>query len=236
MKSLEIASIGLRDDIGRLRLLSHNVANVTTPGFKRQVQVRESFESHLAGGAAGTTAQTHVDLTNGKLRATGGALDIALRDRDFVVVHGADGGLALSRAGTLQLDAQGRLTTAEGHLVAESRGALTVPAASTSVRIDERGQLMSDDRVLGTLRVVSVPTGDRVVALGDGLYGVNDVAALRASDAGVQAGHVEVSNVVPSQEMVHLMSTVRHAEAMVKLIQGSDEMLEKAIRKLGELS
>ena len=233
MKTLEIASIGLRDDIGRLRLLSHNVANVTTPGFKRQVQVGGAFEAHLAAGAA---TQAQVDLTNGKLRATGGALDIALRDRDFVVVQGSDGALALSRAGSFQLDAQGRLITAEGHPVVEARGALAVPPAAAAVRIDERGQLIADDHVIGAIKLVSVPMSERVVALGDGLYGANDVASLQSSEAGVQVGQIEGSNVVPSQEMVQLMATVRHAEAMVKLIQGSDELLEKAIRKLGDLS
>jgi flagellar basal body rod protein FlgG len=72
--------------------------------------------------------------------------------------------------------------------------------------------------------------------LGAGLYALPNGADAQAVQAPrVQAGYTEASNVVPAQEMVQVMATMRHAESMVRMLQGADEMLEKTIRKLGEM-
>ncbi|HSW06352.1 flagellar basal body rod C-terminal domain-containing protein, partial [Aquabacterium sp.] len=108
----------------------------------------------------------------------------------------------------------------------------------SAARLDSGAQLMGDDKALGTLRIVALPKETQVMALGDGLYETSTaVDGLPTPESvSIHAGHIEVSNVVASQEMVHLMTTMRHAESMVKLIQGADELLEKAIRKLGDMS
>jgi flagellar basal body rod protein FlgG len=237
MNTLEIAAIGLQQDVERLRVTSHNVANVTTPGYKRQVALQAAFSDVLdAQMSAQQAPSVHSDLSAGKLRATGNPLDVALADREFLGVATANGASALMRGGALQVDARGRLVTSGGLAVQGVNGDITVPTTAGSVRIDAAGQVFADDKSVGSLRVFKLKPGAALSALGDGLFAVSDVAdAQPVASPAIQTGHTEASNVVSSQEMVQLMSTTRHAESMVRLMQGADEMLEKTIRKLGEM-
>jgi flagellar basal-body rod protein FlgF len=238
MNIIEIAALGLQQDNERMRVISHNVANIATPGYKRQVAVQTPFPAVVdAEMAARTAISTGVDLGAGKLKSTGNSLDVALGDRDFLMVQTAAGTTALSRGGSLQIDAAGRVVTAAGQQVLGAGGALSVPATAGSVRLDANGQLFADDKPVGTLQVMRLKEGAMPLSLGGGLFALRDTADAQVLTAPqLTVGQVEASNVVSSQEMVQLMSTTRHAESMARLIQGADEMLEKTIRKLGEMS
>ncbi len=238
MYTIEIASIALRDSTAKLKAVGHNVANVETPGFKRQVLETRPFSEAMSASAAAEYSRDRgalVDMRPGALRATGEPLDVAMGPRDFLVVQRSDGEMALVRGGSLRIGTDGRLVTSTGLPLLEQAGTLSAPMTATDVRIDGSARLRVDDRVVGQLRVVRVPEGTPLRADGDGVYLSQEAEALPSVDhPTVQVGHLERSNVVGSQEMVHLMTAFRHAEAMVKLIQGADEMLDKAIRRFGE--
>lgn len=237
MNTVEIAAIGLQQDNDRLRVLSHNVANITTPGYKRQIAVHGAFANAVNTEAAAQSAMsTHTDISAGKLRPTGNPLDVALNDREFLMVQTAAGGVALTRGGSLQVDARGRLVTSTGLAVLGASGELLVPFSAGAVRIESNGQVFADDRIVGSLRVMRLGEGVQPVTLGEGLFGLSSMAEAQVVHAPrLNVGHTEASNVVSSQEMVQLMASTRHAESMVRLIQVADEMLEKTIRKLGEM-
>lgn len=242
MNITEIAAAGLQQDIERLRATSHNVANITTPGYKRQIAVQSAAPHGRFADAINTerstqsTMSTHTDMSAGKLRRTGNPLDVALNDREFLLVQTATGGTALSRGGALQLDSRGRLTTSAGLPVQGVTGELLVPASASAVRIESGGQVFADDKLIGALRVMRVGEGVQPVALGEGLFTLANMADAQAVSVPVlNVGHTEASNVVSAQEMVMVMASARHAESMARLIQGADEMLEKTIRKLGEM-
>jgi flagellar basal body rod protein FlgG len=176
------------------------------------------------------------DTRAGKFNATGQPFDIALPDGRFLLLELADGSQALSRQGALQLDATGELRTVAGHKVLGTRGAIGLRADQRSgVEIDGQGQLKLQGQVLEALRLISVKPGQALQALGDGLY-TADASQwdAEAPTTAVRSGHLEQSNVVPSQEMVNLMATTRHAETMVRLFQAADDMQAAAIRRLGE--
>ena len=148
------------------------------------------------------------------------------------------GGTQRSPWWSLQLDARGGLVTAQGLALQGSSGEPRVPATATQVRIDSAGKVRADDNPAGNLRVVRLNSGDSLVTLGEGLYAVpqGGASSLQAvTNPALHVGHLEASNVSSAQEMVALMNTTRHAESMVRLIQGSDELMEKTIRKLGEM-
>jgi flagellar basal-body rod protein FlgF len=242
MNIVEIAAAGLQQDLERLRVTSHNVANVTTPGYKRQIAIQSaSLQSTFASAinaerSTQSAMSTYTDMSAGKLRPTGNPLDVALNDREFLLVQTATGGSALSRGGALQVDARGRLTTSSGLLVQGASGELSVPATASAVRIESSGQVFADDKLMGALRVMRLSDGVQSIALGEGLFSLANMADAQAVSAPVlNVGHTEASNVVSSQEMVMVMASARHAESMARLIQGADEMLEKTIRKLGEM-
>jgi len=233
MNTLEIAAIGLRQDLERLKLTSQNVANISTLGYKRQVAVQRPF-AEMVASAADLAVST--DTRAGKLNPTGQPFDIALPEGRYLLVELADGSQALTRQGALQLDNAGDLRTVTGHQVLGLRGGISLRADQrTGVDIDGQGQLKLQGLVLEALRLVNVKAGQPLQPLGNGLYAA-DAGQWDAETptAGVRAGHLEQSNVMASQEMVNLMATTRHAETMVRLFQAADDMQATAIRRFGE--
>lgn len=233
MNTLEIAAIGLQQDLELLKLTSHNVANLSTPGYKRQVAVQTPF-ADLMGVTSELQVQT--DTRVGKLSATGQALDVALPDGRYLLLEADDGNQALSRQGALQLDAQGVLRTLAGQKVIGARGPISLGVDQRAgLEIDAQGQLRQQGRVLDALRLINVKPGLVMRPLGEGLYAADSSQWEAESPVvGVRSGHLEQSNVIPSQEMVTLMSTTRHAETMVRVFQAADDMQATAIRRLGE--
>lgn len=238
MKTQEIAAQAMQTDLQRLTNISQNLANSQTPGYKRMVSVQRPFT--LAMDAAGLDAaqpglQSAVDSTGGALRATGNALDVAVDGEGFFAVQTAQG-LALTRRAALRLDAQGRLVNDDGQPLIGERGEIRVGATVSSLRVDEHGELWADGRSSGKLQVLRVADSTALQAIGGGLYRAGDNDAGQPLEAPrVKAGYQEASNVNSSAEMVRLMETSRHFEAMARVVQGYDETLEKAIRKLGDL-
>jgi flagellar basal-body rod protein FlgF len=233
MNTLDIAAVGLQQDLDRLKLIGHNVANLSTAGYQRQIAVQKPFADLMEAGA---DLQVMADGRAGKLNATGQPLDIALPPGRYLLLELDDGSQALSRQGGLQLDAQGQLRTIGGHKVVGSRGSLVLTADQrTGLEIDAQGQLRVHGQVIDGLRMISIRSGSLPRPLGDGLYAADSSQwEAEAPTTGVRAGHLEQSNVIPSQEMVGLMSTTRHAETMVRLLQAVDDMQATAIRRLGE--
>ncbi|WP_457323192.1 flagellar hook-basal body complex protein [Roseateles sp. P5_E11] len=233
MNAIEIAAIGLQHDLDRLKLTSHNVANLSTPGYKRQVAVQMPFADLMS---ATSELQVQTDARTGKLNATGQALDVALPDGRYLLLEADDGSQALSRQGALQIDAQGLLRTLAGHKVMGTRGAISLRADQRAgLEIDAQGQLKQQGQVLDALRLIGTKANVALRPLGDGLYAAdNSQWEAESAAIGVRSGHLEQSNVVPSQEMVTLMSTTRHAETMVRLFQAADDMQATAIRRFGE--
>jgi flagellar basal-body rod protein FlgF len=233
MNALEIAAIGLQHDLDRLKLTSHNVANLSTPGYKRQVAVQTPFADLMS---ATSELQVQTDVRTGKLNATGQALDVALPDGRYLLLESDDGSQALSRQGGFQIDAQGLLRTLAGHKVLGSHGPISLRADQRAgLEIDAQGQLKQQGQVLDALRLIGVKPNLALRPLGDGLYAADSSQwDTESSVIGVRSGHLEQSNVIPSQEMVTLMSTTRHAETMVRVFQAADDMQATAIRRLGE--
>lgn len=236
MSTHEIAAIGLKMDLERLKVSSQNVANLSTPGYKRQIAVQSAFSALMPADAQ---LQTHTDLRSGKLQATGNALDLALPDASFLLVERDDGLQALTRQSALHVDAEGVLRTALGHRVLGAKGRPQFSKADelATLSINAQGQLLQGTDAVDQLQLVQLKAGAALQALGDGLYSyLPDQTEPTAPSAPLRTGHRELSNVVPSQEMVQLMSTTRHAEAMVRLMQTADDMQATAIRRFGENS
>ncbi|PTT78663.1 hypothetical protein DBR42_22985 [Pelomonas sp. HMWF004] len=235
MNTLEIAAIGLRQDLERLKLTSQNVANISTSGYKRLMAVQRPFAEMVAGTAE---LAVSTDTRAGKFNPTGQPFDVALPESRYLLVELTDGSQALTRQGALhlQLDAAGDLRTVNGHQVMGLRGAINLRADQrTGTDIDGQGQLKLQGQVLEALRLIHVKAGQALQPLGEGLYAA-DASQWDAESptTGVRAGHLEQSNVMASQEMVNLMATTRHAETMVRLFQAADDMQATAIRRFGE--
>ncbi len=239
--ALAIAARSMADDIARLAAISHNLANAATPGFKAEIAVSRPFvefiQAAMTGGSASlaTTLPELQSWTNhraGPLQYTGNALDIAIEGDGFFELEDASGPV-YTRQGSFQLDAGGRIVDAAGRVLLGSGGEMRI-GDSAAPRIDASGRVFDGETPLGSLRIVRFEQPQALDRLGAGVYAGNAQAAQPVADPRVRQGYVEASNVVASNEMVRLIETMRHFESNQKVIQGYDEMLERAIRTLGE--
>jgi flagellar basal-body rod protein FlgF len=232
---LEIAAIGLRQGEERLAAISQNIANVATAGYKRQIAVTGSFAGHvgaLSSATHDTLSSTAVDRSAGALRSTGRSMDVAIEGESFFEVLTPQGP-AFTRQGSFHLDVQGRLVNGQGLPVSGQSGEISLLNKDFSVL--GNGEIHQDGRLVGKLKLVRFDRTADLAPLGQGMY------KAAAGDAGeivdaprLRIGFQEASNVNTADEMVRLTGTVRSFEALHKVVQGYDESLEKAIRKLGE--
>lgn len=233
MKALEIAAVGLRNDLERLQVVSQNVANLGTTAYKRQVAVQRPFADVMDSGAA---VQVVTDARAGKVNATGQALDVVLPELHYLLLELEDGRHVLSRQGALTVDADGVLRGASGHAVLGGKGRIALrPEQREGLGIDAQGRLVQRDQAIDALLLVTPRRPGSLQALGGGLYAVDGNDWVAATPVhGVRGGHLEQSNVNTGHEMVQLMSATRHAETMVRVFQAADDMQATAIRRFGE--
>lgn len=231
---------GMRDDAERLRIISNNLANVGTVGFKRQLAVSSSFDQQMiqsaagaqSGDRAGSLLTSYTDLSAGTLTHTGNPLDLAIEGNAYFVI---DTGLqeAYTRQGTFRVDADGQLVTANGEKVVTTEGdvRLTSPAPA----IDAQGNIRDNGAVVGQLKLVTVNNPQSLLETGNGVYTATDTTVAATTDAArVRQGYTEAANVVTMNEMIKMIETVRHFEASQKMLQGYDAMLDRAITDLGQ--
>ena len=252
--AMHIARTGLDAQDMRMRVISNNLANVNTTGFKRD---RASFQTLAyqvvqAPGAA-STAQTQYATginmgtgvkiqgtaridTQGSLQTTGNAMDMALDGDGFFQIQMPDGTLGYTRAGNFSRSAQGQLITSEGYQVMPG---ITVPEGATSITVGTDGtvsatlQGQTEASQLGQIQVATFPNSAGLQAKGDN-YLVETSASGAASlgnpgELGrgtIRQGMLEGSNVNVVEELVDMIETQRAYEVNSKMISASDEMLK----------
>lgn len=233
---------GMLDDVERLRIISHNLANVGTVGFKRELAVTRPFEEQLteAGASAETAAPatttltSYVDRSPGTLTHTGNPLDLAIEGNNAYFVIDTGQQEAYTRQGTFRLDADGQLVTVNGQPVMTTAGDIRL-TGPTPV-IDTQGNIRDNGSIVGQLKLVTVADPQSLQEVGNGLYVAPDsTSAAIADTARVRQGFTEAANVITMNEMIRMIETVRHFEASQKLLQGYDSMLDRAISDLGSV-
>jgi flagellar basal-body rod protein FlgG len=246
--ALYIAATGMQTQQKSVDTIANNLANVNTPGFKRG---KVSFEDLVyrglrAGqpGAAGAAvwqgsgvgiATLAKVFAAGEIRKTDQPLDLAIDGVGFVEVTMADGTSAYSRGGTLTIDRDGLLATAEGYVlkpgihVGSDVAELTIQADG---RVLARAPGQTEAAEVGRIDLVRFSDTDGLAALGGNLYRPSDKSGDaiygKAGEDGMgrlAQGAAEASNVRLIDEMVGLMAAQRAYESSVKVIQAADEML-----------
>lgn len=232
--ALSITVLSMSNDMQRLSTLSHNLANATTPAFRREIAYSRPFVEHLGSAALQVTLpqfRSSIDQRPGTLRHTGAPLDVALEGAGWFELQSEDG-VVYTRRGDFQLDARGRLVSHGGLPVMGSSGEITLGGGA--VRIDNQGRVFEDQRAAGQLRVLNFDNPRALVPAGAGLFRAPETAASPVETPRLRQGYVENANLQTVAEMVRLIETMRHFETSQKLVQGVDDMLGRAIRTLGE--
>ncbi len=252
--ALWIAKTGLEAQQTKMGVVSNNLANVSTTGFKRDRAVFEdllyqnvrqpgaqssqdtTLPSGLLRGTGVRTVATEKLHTQGNLVQTDNALDVAIEGRGFFQILRPDGSLGYTRDGSFKMDAQGQLVTANGHLL---QPAITIPANAQSITIGDDGVVSvleagnTTPTQVGTLQLADFVNPAGLQAVGQNLYlETGSSGAPQQGNPGigglgaVKQGALETSNVNVVEEMVNMIETQRAYEINSKAISTSDQMLQ----------
>ncbi len=255
INSLWISKTGMEAQQTQLDVISNNLANVSTNGFKRATAVFEDLMyQNLRQVGANSTEQTQLptglqvglgvrtvatsrSFAQGSLQQSGNTLDVAIKGNGFFQVTQPDGTLAYTRDGSFQVDSQGRLVTSNGLPVANG---ITIPSTAQSITVSADGTVsvalpgQAAVSNIGTIAVANFINPAGLQPQGQNLY--TETAASGTPVTGtagtnglgsLMQGYVETSNVNVVQELVTMIQTQRAYEMNSKAVTTSDQMLQK---------
>ncbi len=228
-----IAMTGAREVTRQQAAVSHNLANVSTHGFKQELSVFRALPVVGEGAktrafVAETTPRT--DFSQGAIQMTGRALDMAVEGSGWIAVQDAGGQEAYTRMGHLQISQNGILQTSNGLNVIGDAGPLSLPpdqdvlvAKDGTVSTVPIGRNLAAVAIAGRIKLVNPPETD-LVRGEDGLFRLAGGQPAEA-DANVRliSGALETSNVNPAQALVNMVSLARQFEMQMKVISNAED-------------
>ncbi len=254
MQSLSIAATGMMAQQLNVEVISNNIANMSTSGFKRQ---RAEFQdllyqnlrrvgtnssdsgtivpSGVQIGLGVKTGSVYRVMTQGDMNNTGNKLDLAIQGRGYFRVQMPSGTDAYTRAGNFQLSPTGQIVNSDGYTVAPG---ITIPPEATDITISKDGQVQATipgqtaPQIVGQLELTNFQNEAGLEAQGDNLFietaasGSPSTAAPASIGYGsLQQGFLETSNVNAVTEISDLITAQRAYEMNAKIITASDEMM-----------
>jgi flagellar basal-body rod protein FlgF len=259
MRGLYAAAAGMLSSFTRQETLNNNLANVNTPGFKRDVTPiragRELGEVRDIGalfnvpyqtrplrtlvGTVGTGALNDpvvTDFSDGDVRETGNELDLAIVGPGFFQMQSPDGETFFTRAGQFARDAGGRLVDPAGNFLMGDDGPILVRQGPVSV--DPDGTVYSEGEEVAIMRVMTFPTDTPMEKVGDNAFRPTDPSlppTFANELTSVQQGALEGSNVNPTQAVIEMMSAMRSYEAAQRMVQLNDSIMERSVNDIGRV-
>jgi len=227
----------------RMDIISNNLANVNTPGYKKDKML---FESMLAGAAnppavpQGATADpilqkesVYIDYGAGPVSQSGNPLDLAIDGDGFFMIQ-TPSGTAYTRQGNFRLGADGTLVTSDGYPVMSQNGPIRIQGGT--VEIDAKGVVMVDGSEFGAISVVDFPKPYALKKIASAQFLPADPQVTPQPATGsVRQGQLEGSNVETITEMVQMIETSRYFDSCQRVIKGFDDMVGKAVNEMGRL-
>jgi flagellar basal-body rod protein FlgG len=258
MRALHTASTGMMAQELNVQVISNNIANMRTTGYKRQrAEFQDLLYEHVRrvgtqtsdqgnilpagielGGGVKTVGTPRV-MTQGSLLPTSKELDVAIRGDGFFRILLPDGRTAYTRDGSFELDAQGRIVTAQGYVV---QPGITIPQNARSITINAQGQVSAvvgtdaTPSQLGQIELSNFVNKAGLQAIGDNLF--LETPASGAPQNGtpsldglgdLQQGNLEQANVEAVKEVADLIAAQRAYEMNSKVISATDQMLQSVI-------
>jgi len=256
VRGLYTAYTGMMQQEARMEVLTNNLANSTTVGFKKEGSTAQSFNEMLTIKVKDATTaymdqgigkmslgvkvgENYTDYSQGSFKATGNTFDVALSgDGFFNISYTSKSGVTetmYTRAGEFTLTQDGYLVTKDGDYVLGQGGEIVLPTEAT-ISIDATGAIYADDEYIDTFQITDFEDYNYIAKFGENLYRVVDNATEKEVDnLKFVQGYLEMSNVNIVSEMVELIDITRAYESNQKLIQAMDSTLEKSVN-LGRLS
>lgn len=256
LRGLYTSWTGMANEQKRLDVISNNLANASTLGYKQESVANQSFDKMLTikirdgsqayhNQAIGTMSlgvkigETYTDYSQGSVRSTGGLYDVALSGNGFFSVTSTNSSgqtvTRYTRDGSFTLTKDGILVDKEGNKVQGEGGDIHIDPSAKSVAIDSDGTITVNGAVVDRIKTTDFEDYDYLVKDQDNLYHTVDGAKEKKSNASVLQGYTEQSNVNVVSEMVDMITITRAYEANQKVIRSMDSMLDKAVNQVGRL-
>ncbi len=254
MRALHTAATGMMAQELNVQVISNNIANMRTTGYKRQrAEFQDLLYEHVrrvgtqtsdqgnilpAGielGSGVKTVGTPRVMTQGALLPTGKDFDVAIRGEGFFKILMPDGRTSYTRDGSFELDAQGRIVTAQGYVV---QPGITVPQNSTGITVNQAGQVSVNQpgqtapTQIGQIELAIFVNKAGLQGMGDNLYQETPASGTPQSGqpntdgfGNLQQGNLEQANVEAVTEISDLIAAQRAYEMNAKVITAADQML-----------
>ncbi|MEL4178623.1 flagellar basal-body rod protein FlgF [Roseateles sp. PN1] len=239
-RMIYLSMAGAKASMQRQDTLANNLANVSTNGFRAELQ---AFRAVPVQGSGASTRAYALETTTGynpepgAIMGTGRNLDVAMKDKAWLAVQSLDGTEAYTRAGALDVNSEGLLVMRNGLPVVGDGGPISIPP-DTTVAIGSDGTITAKTdtgrpTTVGKLKLVS---SEAPLTRGpDGLFRAADGDLPADETARVQDGALEGSNVSPVETMVSMIAAARQFEQQMKLLQIAQTQGQQSAKLLGTI-
>lgn len=256
VRGLYTAWTGMANEQKRLDIISNNLANAATVGYKQDNVTNQSFDNVLAIKIRDASEQyydrpigtmnlgvkmgeVYTNYEQGSLRETGNAFDMAIVGKGFfnmsVKDKSGNESIQYTRGGSFTLTHDGYIINADGNRLIGESGEITIPENTAEVIIDADGTIYADGVNSGKVILTDFEDYNYLSKVGDNWYIPMEGANKTGSTATIQQGFTEQSNVVVVSEMVDMITITRAYEANQKVIQAVDGTLDLAVNSVGKV-
>ena len=257
VKGLYTAYSGMVNQEHRMDVLTNNLANVNTNGYKKEGATSQSFDAVLAYKIKDASegynlakriginqpgvkiGEGYTDFEQGAIKTTGNTFDLALTDSGFFAVEFTDKSgntsVKYTRDGDFTLTQDGELVTRDGDPVLNTNGQAVKINPNLDTQINVSGQLIQNGRVADTIQVTDFADYNYLEHYGESLFQTVDGAQEKTAAGQIISGYLEHSNVQVVREMVEMINVSRAYETNQKMIQTYDSSLEITANQLGKV-
>ena len=256
LRSLYTGWTGMYTQQKRLDIISNNMANVTTVGYKKEFATSQSFDELLTikirdnsegwrrrsigdMSLGAKIGEVHTDYTQGSLRETGNTFDLGIEGNGFFRVNVTDleGNVheSYTRSGQFHMTSDGYIVDANGNHLQSEAGDFQVPVDAKELVIDLQGYVFADGTIIDRIDLADFEDYEYLKKFQDTYYRPVDGATFKETDAGIRQGYTEQSNVMVVNEMVDLIATTRAYEANQKVIKAADTVMDQAANNVGRV-
>ncbi len=256
VKGLYTAWTGMVNQQNRMDVLTNNLANSATVGFKKEGATSQSFDDVLAikikdssdpalARGIGTMnlgvkiGENYTDYSQGAFKVTDNVFDLALSGSGFFACEyttkSGETSVKYTRDGSFTLNVNGELVTKDGDFVLDENGDHIVLDPKKSTSFDQSGAIMQDGEIVAQLQITDFEDYNFLEHHGENYFRPVEGATETEAQARLFSGYLEQSNVTVINEMVELISVSRNYETNQKLIQSIDGTLEIAANQLGKI-
>jgi flagellar basal-body rod protein FlgG len=252
LNGLYVAASGMLQMEKKLDVISNNLANINTAGFKMDTPtfdqylkkenefpydaIRDSRYNQTIN-AVSKLSEIYTDFSAGNIRQTGNKFDFALNNKDVFFAVDTPFGIRFTRAGNFTIDSDGYLVTQQGYKVlsrnVENNEGIRIP--NGNVEVLSNGNITVDGAVLDTLYLVEFEDKTKLQKIGYNLFAAIDTLPVESENPKLMQGYVEESNINPVREMVNMIGTHRAFETYQRVIRTIDTLNERAANELGKI-